>query len=163
MVMYAGNRMEMGPGEAVLTTPAHPYTLGLLRSSPSHESRGTLPSIPGQPPSLLVDQKACAFAPRCAVAMDICRRERPPLRDFADGTRSLCWLDDKAAHTAGAVAAAPEEPIAIEQGSDIVVSVSDVRLTYGGRSLFGKNINLEVLKGPWRASSQGSCPRHRAM
>nr|WP_280173836.1 ATP-binding cassette domain-containing protein [Devosia lucknowensis] len=33
------------------------------------------------------------------------------------------------------------------QDSDIVVKVSDVRLTYGGRSLFGKNINLEVLKG----------------
>ncbi|MET0439427.1 MAG: ABC transporter ATP-binding protein [Devosia sp.] len=147
MVMYAGNRMEMGPGEAVLTTPAHPYTLGLLRSSPSHETRGALPSIPGQPPSLLIEQKACAFAPRCAAVMDICRKERPPLRDFVDGTRSLCWLEEKAANTAAALPAAPEEPKAVEQNSDIVVSVSDVRLTYGGRSLFGKTVNLEVLKG----------------
>jgi peptide/nickel transport system ATP-binding protein len=147
MVMYAGNRMELGPGEAVLGAPAHPYTLGLLRSSPGHEARGDLPSIPGQPPSLLIEQKACAFAPRCPAVMDICRQERPPLHAFADGTQSLCWLPDKASRTAAALAPAPELPKPIEKPTDIVVSVSDVRLTYGGRSLFGKNINLEVLKG----------------
>ena len=147
MVMYAGNRMELGPGEAVLTTPAHPYTLGLLRSSPSHDARGTLPSIPGQPPSLLLEQTACAFAPRCPAAMDICHRERPPLRDFADGTRSLCWLEDRASNTAAALPAAPEQPEARKRDADIVVSVSDVRLTYGGRSIFGQTPGLEVLKG----------------
>ncbi|QQR40743.1 dipeptide ABC transporter ATP-binding protein [Devosia rhizoryzae] len=147
MVMYAGNRMEFGPGDAVLGAPAHPYTLGLQRSSPNHETRGDLPSIPGQPPSLLVEQKACAFAPRCPAVMDICRQQRPPVRVFEDGTQSLCWLEDKASRTAAALAPAPEVPRPVDQPSDIVVSVSDVRLTYGGRSLFGKSINLEVLKG----------------
>ena len=147
MVMYAGNRMEFGPGEAVLSAPAHPYTLGLLRSSPNHETRGALPSIPGQPPSLLIEQTACAFAPRCSAAMEICRRERPPLREFIDGTQSLCWLDGKAADTAAALPAAPAEPEAIIQKDDIVVSVSDVRLTYGSRSIFGKSPGVEVLKG----------------
>ncbi|MFD1252484.1 Glutathione import ATP-binding protein GsiA [Devosia equisanguinis] len=147
MVMYAGNRMEFGPGEAVLTAPAHPYTLGLLRSSPSQEKRGALPSIPGQPPSLLLEQKACAFAPRCPAAMAICRQERPPLRTFADGTQSLCWLEDKASNTAAALAPVPAEPAALVAQRDIVVSAKDVRLTYGGRSLFGRRINLEVLKG----------------
>ena len=146
MVMYAGHRMELGPGDSVLTTPAHPYTLGLLRSSPSHETRGVLPSIPGQPPSLLIEQKACPFVPRCPVAMDICRSEMPPLRQFADGTQSLCWLEDKAVDTAAALPAVPQEPTRVPS-TDIVVSVSDVRLTYGGRSLFGKSVNLEVLKG----------------
>ena len=147
MVMYAGNRMELGPGEAVLTTPAHPYTLGLLRSSPSHQSRGDLPSIPGQPPSLLIEQKACAFAPRCPAAMDICHSQRPPLRDFVDGTRSLCWLVDKAAHATAALPAVPQQLEGRKQSTEIVVSVSDVRLTYGGPSLFGKGPGVEVLKG----------------
>ena len=147
MVMYAGNRMELGPGDAVLSAPAHPYTLGLLRSSPSHKSRGFLPSIAGQPPSLLITQTACAFAARCPAVMDICRRERPPLRDFADGTQSLCWLDDKAANIAAAIPPTPPEPQALQQPSDIVVSVSDVRLTYDGRSLFSKKPGVEVLKG----------------
>ena len=146
MVMYAGHRMELGPGESVLTTPAHPYTLGLLRSSPSHESRGDLPSIPGQPPSLLIEQKACPFEPRCPLAMAICRSAMPPLRQFADGTRSLCWLEDKAANTAAATPAVPQEP-ARAPSTDIVVSVSDIRLTYGARSLFGKSSGVQVLKG----------------
>ncbi|MET3926706.1 ABC transporter ATP-binding protein [Devosia sp. 2618] len=145
MVMYAGNRMEFGPGNAVLRTPSHPYTLGLLQSSPSQESRGPLPSIPGQPPSLLIEQRSCAFAPRCSAVMDICRRERPPVRRFPDGTQSLCWLEHKA--TRAPAAAAVAEATAQTDRSDIVVSVSDVRLTYGGRSLFGNQGGIEVLKG----------------
>ena len=43
-------------------------------------------SIPGQPPSLLGMAPGCPFAPRCAHAMDRCRRERPPL--FVVGDRS---------------------------------------------------------------------------
>ncbi|KKB80660.1 ABC transporter ATP-binding protein [Devosia limi DSM 17137] len=146
MVMYAGNRMELGPGNAVLRTPSHPYTMGLLQSSPTHESRGPLPSIPGQPPSLLIEQKACAFAPRCPSVMDICRTQRPPLRRFDDNTQSLCWLENKAVR-APAIAAAAEESAAASKSSDIVVSVSDVRLAYGARSLFSKGGGVEVLKG----------------
>lgn len=147
MVMYAGNCMELGPGEAVLTSPAHPYTLGLLQSSPTQESQGPLPSIPGQPPSLLIEQKACAFAPRCSAAMDICRRERPPLHRFEDGTQSLCWLEGKAVRIPTAAASASDEPASAAGAADNVISVSDVRLTYGGRSLFGGNPGIEVLKG----------------
>ena len=146
MVMYAGNRMELGPGDAVLRTPSHPYTMGLLQSSPTHESRGPLPSIPGQPPSLLIEQKACAFAPRCPSVMDICRKERPPLRRFDDNTQSLCWLETKAVR-APALAATADDNAAGASRSDIVVSVSDVRLAYGARSLFSKGGGVEVLKG----------------
>jgi len=147
MVMYAGNRMELGPGDAVLRTPSHPYTLGLLQSSPSQESRGLLPSIPGQPPSLLIEQKACAFAPRCPAVMDICRKERPPLRRFDDATQSLCWLEHKAVRIPAAANVLPEAIAPLPGRSEIVVSVSDVRLAYGGRSLFGKSRGVEVLKG----------------
>jgi len=145
MVMYAGNRMEIGPAEAVLCTPAHPYTLGLLRSSPSHDVRGDLESIPGQPPSLLVEQKGCAFAPRCALALEICSSKRPPLRRFEDGTQSLCWLENKAER--GRVAAAPVPSDDEASQSDIVVNVSDVRLTYGGQSFLSNKPGVEVLKG----------------
>ncbi|WIY52724.1 ABC transporter ATP-binding protein [Devosia sp. YIM 151766] len=147
MVMYAGNRMEFGRGDAVLRQPAHPYTLGLLNSSPSHNARGLLPSIPGQPPSLLLDQKACAFAPRCPAAMDICHAERPPLRTFEDGTQSLCWLENKASSVPAAAASVPDAPAEAALQAENVVSVADVRLTYGGRSIFSSKPGIEVLKG----------------
>src|SRR5690606_37541722 len=112
--------------------------LGLLQSSPTHNSRGFLPSIPGQPPSLLIEQKACAFAPRCPAVMDICRRERPPLRTFEDGTQSLCWLEDKAVRVPAATPPLIEEPAQTDAPADPIIRVTDVRLTYGGQSLFGR-------------------------
>jgi len=147
MVMYAGNRMELGPGEAVLKAPAHPYTLGLLRSSPTQETRGPLPSIPGQPPSLLAEQVGCAFAARCQSAMEICGQKRPPLREFDDETRSLCWLETKAASVAPSVPAEPIHDLQPAPDAPPIVSVRDVHLTYGGRNLFGATPGVEVLKG----------------
>ena len=147
MVMYAGNRMELGPGDSVLKAPAHPYTLGLLRSSPSNETRGPLPSIPGQPPSLLNDQVGCAFAARCPSVMDICKQKRPPLRQFDDGTQSLCWLETKAVSAAPAVPAQPVEAARPDPAAAPIVSVRDVRLSYGSRTLFGSAPGVEVLKG----------------
>ncbi|GHA33059.1 ABC transporter ATP-binding protein [Devosia pacifica] len=146
MVMYAGNRMEFGPGDAVLKAPSHPYTLGLLQSSPNQETKGALHSIAGQPPSLLIEQKGCAFADRCPAVMDVCRNQRPPIRQFEDGTHSLCWLEEKASKALTPAQATPEQTYTPDT-SDIVVSASDVRLTYGGRSLFLRSSGVEVLKG----------------
>jgi peptide/nickel transport system ATP-binding protein len=50
-VMYAGRVVEEGPTRAVLRTPRHPYTQGLLVASPSLE-RGKLTPIPGSIPQL---------------------------------------------------------------------------------------------------------------
>ena len=68
--------------------------------------------------------------------MDICRTQRPPLRHFEDGTQSLCWLETKASETPAAVAATPEVSEQVVSADDPIISVKDVRLTYGGRSLF---------------------------
>src|SRR5262249_4191088 len=51
-VMYAGRIVEEGPVEAVLGSPLHPYTRGLIGSAPSRHRRGDpLVQIPGAPPS----------------------------------------------------------------------------------------------------------------
>ncbi|MBC7433435.1 MAG: ABC transporter ATP-binding protein, partial [Rubritepida sp.] len=53
-VMYAGRIVEQGPVDAVLDTPRHPYTHGLIGSVPSRNQRGVpLRQIPGTTPSLL--------------------------------------------------------------------------------------------------------------
>ena len=146
MVMYAGNRMELGPGDAVLSNPAHPYTVGLLRSSPSNHAPGAeLTPIPGQPPSLLSPPAGCAFAARCAQVLPVCRTSRPPQRRFADGSVSSCWLEAKAPIPASAPAR-PADRRTMAAG-DAVVSVRNLHLSFPAGSVFGRRPAIEVLKG----------------
>jgi peptide/nickel transport system ATP-binding protein len=74
LVMYAGRVVEHGPTAAVLRTPRHPYTQGLLNSLPARAHPGEeLAQIPGQPPSLAALPVGCAFSPRCPRATEICK------------------------------------------------------------------------------------------
>src|SRR3546814_19310792 len=85
--MYAGRLLESGSVAEVLQTPRHPYTYGLIASSPSNNQRGTpLRQIAGSTPALLNLPSGCAFRMRCAHADRICTAT-PPLE--VDGTRSL--------------------------------------------------------------------------
>jgi peptide/nickel transport system ATP-binding protein len=147
MVMYAGHRMEYGKGSAVFRSPAHPYTAGLLRSSPANYSPGAeLVPIKGRPPSLLATPAGCVFAPRCSDALAKCSSQRPPLRIFSDGIEALCWKEQ-----GGSVQpAAGQAAVAVrsqDKAAEPVVVARDVHLTYQVGSFFGKRRTLDVLKG----------------
>lgn len=92
-VMYAGRIVEAGPVEEVLENPRHPYTEALLASAPHMGDlrRGSLPTIPGAPPSLSRLPTGCAFAARCTKVMERCRQEAPP-EVAAEGRITRCWL-----------------------------------------------------------------------
>jgi peptide/nickel transport system ATP-binding protein len=79
-VMYAGRIVESGTAEAVLGTPAHPYSEALLDSicGLDRDVERPIAAISGQPP--LPDQlpSGCPFHPRCAYAQEICAVEPPP-------------------------------------------------------------------------------------
>jgi len=66
-VMYAGNIVERGTADDIFYRPMAPYTVGLLNSVPKITigKRERLPSIQGQPPSLINLPSGCAFVPRC--------------------------------------------------------------------------------------------------
>lgn len=87
-VMYAGEIVELGPTDAVLTTPAHPYTRGLLASFPE---RGMQP-IPGSAPSPLHLPPGCRFSPRCSCAGGRCAREHPGLVEIGSGQYARCLV-----------------------------------------------------------------------
>lgn len=101
VVMYAGRMAEQGSVADVLHEPRHPYTAGLLGAVPRLGSsltsgpRKTLAEIPGTVPLVHTPQTSCAFAPRCPLATDRCRRELPPITEFSPGHLSACWRADE--------------------------------------------------------------------
>ncbi len=92
MVMYAGKKVEEAPALDLYRTPKHPYTWGLLGSTTrvDRPRTGSLPQIPGSPPSLLVPPPACRFAPRCPRVQPICRTDYPELRKVDVGQVAAC-------------------------------------------------------------------------
>jgi len=90
VVMYGGRVVESGPLRAVYDQPAHPYTVGLMRSVPETEGDAPLVPIPGAPPSPARLPAGCAFHPRCPIAADRCRTDVPALRTTGPGRHSAC-------------------------------------------------------------------------
>lgn len=93
VVLYRGQVMESGPAETLYAHPVHPYTRALLAAVPQPDPRAqrarathrTAAATPS-PPSLT----GCAFAHRCAHAIDLCRTERPPLLPLPGGRAAAC-------------------------------------------------------------------------
>ena len=90
-VLHLGQLCEVGPSEAVLAAPAHPYTAALRAAVPEP---GVLLGDPriadAEPPSPLNPPSGCSFRERCLLATEICAIERPPLADMGNGRRVAC-------------------------------------------------------------------------
>ena len=90
-VMYAGRIAEIGQVRDVLSRPIHPYTDGLIGSTPLAAAGGKrLKQIPGAMPRLGSIPMGCAFNPRCERADDQCRAAPRPALTAAQG-RAACW------------------------------------------------------------------------
>ena len=93
MVMYAGRVVEKGAVEDLFYDPRHPYTFGLLHSTPHVETQGRLTPIKGLPPNLTNLPTGCAFNPRCAFRMEKCLKERPALIVREHDRLSACFYE----------------------------------------------------------------------
>ena len=90
-VMYAGQVVEAGPTEQILTNPRHPYTAGLLAASMSlEEGRGTLSPIAGHVRQPADFASGCRFRDRCPYAQDDCQ-QRPGLSADGNARRLACF------------------------------------------------------------------------
>jgi len=92
VIMYAGAAVESAATGRVLTTPLHPYTMGLIASLPQSSPPGQpLPAISGafSPADLL--QPGCSFASRCPYKIEKCAHESPPLMEVRPHHFAACW------------------------------------------------------------------------
>jgi peptide/nickel transport system ATP-binding protein len=91
-VMYSGKLVETGTIHDIFGTPKHPYTRGLLSSTPTTDFSQGLVSISGSPPDPLDPPAGCPFTARCPHAMRICQIEMPGYTTFSPQHRAACWL-----------------------------------------------------------------------
>jgi len=93
-VMYAGHVVEEVASAQLFTTPAHPYTQGLLSALPPLDGlpRQHLPAIPGSVPDPRALPPGCAFGPRCPRHAAVCDQAVPPLVEVTPGQRAACRI-----------------------------------------------------------------------
>jgi peptide/nickel transport system ATP-binding protein len=93
-VMYLGSIVELGRAEDIFVKPAHPYTQALISAVPVPDitksgSRNRI-VLTGDVPSPVNPPEGCRFHPRCPIAQDRCRAERPMLAQQSDGRQVAC-------------------------------------------------------------------------
>jgi peptide/nickel transport system ATP-binding protein len=94
VIMYLGRVVETAKTEELFARPNHPYTQALLANVPTLESRKkTFALIKGEIPSPINPPTGCHFHPRCPHAMELCKAERPALKEMAPGHWSACHLN----------------------------------------------------------------------
>jgi oligopeptide/dipeptide ABC transporter ATP-binding protein len=96
LVMYGGRIVESGSAEEIFGSPRHPYTAGLIASTPPLDvDLEMLRAIPGEPTGGRHGAPGCAFAPRCALRQALCATERPRLRALGPGRASACHFAER--------------------------------------------------------------------
>jgi peptide/nickel transport system ATP-binding protein len=96
-IMYLGEIVEIGDLRTVYSNPTHPYTEALMAAIPTIDPRARREhEIPhGEIPSPIDPPSGCRFHPRCPIAKDICRQERPkltPVANSVEGHVVACHL-----------------------------------------------------------------------
>jgi peptide/nickel transport system ATP-binding protein len=95
LVMYAGQVVERGPIEQVLSAPLHPYTRLLLAAVPDPATKLQAHRIEmrkGRASAAVDPAEGCRFVARCPLAIDVCSRVTPPLVEAQPGQAARCHV-----------------------------------------------------------------------
>ncbi len=92
IVMYAGKIVEQGTAEDIFYNPAHPYTVGLMKSRPSlNADQERLYSIPGNVPNPIYLPSYCYYKNRCEFSTDQCSGKYPQILSLSDTHKVSCF------------------------------------------------------------------------
>jgi len=102
-VMYLGRVVESATSDDLFARPSHPYTRALMRAipKPGGAKRTSSVGLGGEVPNPMDPPAGCPFHPRCPIAVDICRRERPALEPVAESGDSPLGHHRAACHLRG--------------------------------------------------------------
>ncbi|HEY9233029.1 MAG TPA: ABC transporter ATP-binding protein, partial [Blastocatellia bacterium] len=91
-VMYLGEIVEEADTEEIFARPLHPYTQALLAAIPVPVPKARRPphKLEGDAPTPSAPPAGCRFHTRCPMAIDDCKRARPPLVEITPGHRVAC-------------------------------------------------------------------------
>ncbi|MGN1164213.1 MAG: ABC transporter ATP-binding protein [Candidatus Ornithospirochaeta sp.] len=98
VVMYAGRVIEKGTADDIFHHPAHPYTIGLMKSKPVVGKKvDELYNIPGSVPNPVNMPNYCYFRDRCEMQCDMCSGKYPPSIRISDTHVVSCYryFDEK--------------------------------------------------------------------
>lgn len=95
-VMYLGKIVEIGPTDAILHSPKHPYAQALVAAIPAMANDAPRKRIhlQGAVPNPINMPAGCRFHPRCPAVMPRCQGEEPALHAMPDGRQVACHLFD---------------------------------------------------------------------
>lgn len=95
VVMYLGNIMEILPGQRVKKEALHPYTKALVNAvfTLDMSSKDDFELLEGEVPSPLNLPEGCPFVNRCKSAIEICRKEKPTLKEINNEHKIACHLN----------------------------------------------------------------------
>ena len=92
VVMYAGRVIEKGTADDIFHHPAHPYTIGLMKSKPVVGKKvDALYNIPGAVPNPVDMPNYCYFRDRCEMHCDKCAGKYPPEIRISDTHVVSCY------------------------------------------------------------------------
>lgn len=93
-VMYSGKIIENAPVKEFFNYTNHPYSIGLLKSLPRNNKK-IIPTIEGQPPSIMDEITGCRFNPRCKFSIpQFCNRRNPEFKEIRKNHHSACFLNN---------------------------------------------------------------------
>jgi oligopeptide/dipeptide ABC transporter ATP-binding protein len=94
--MYLGNIMEILPGQKVKKEALHPYTKALVNAvfTLDMNSKDNLELLEGEVPSPVNLPEGCPFVNRCKCAIEICKKEKPVLKEINNEHKIACHLNE---------------------------------------------------------------------
>ena len=98
-VMYLGSIVELGAPDALYNRPMHPYSKALLSAIPVADPDGNWAKkripLTGEVPSPVDAPTGCKFWKRCPYAKEVCKEQRPALRELETGHFVACHFAEE--------------------------------------------------------------------